>query len=253
MKFTNGYWENREDHQIYSAVEVGDVQQPSDDLIKALCTVRHVGHRGDTLNKPTITVSLSTPCADIISATATHFAGTKKREPRFELFPDAETPKNYEAKVTDNAGSFTLHAGDSNVSLSTEPSGFNIAYSGAHTGFLTDVGHACLQYIVAPHGAHLPHSQRASTQIADPYFRANESRSKRPYMSVSLGLQVGECVYGLGERFGPLVKNGQDIDLWNEVSPNVLKSESFKLTFSIFFKRMLAHVLLTVWSQERQT
>ena len=31
-----------------------------------------------------------------------------------------------------------------------------------------------------------------------------------------LSLGVGECVYGLGERFTAFVKNGQVIDLWNE-------------------------------------
>ena len=31
-----------------------------------------------------------------------------------------------------------------------------------------------------------------------------------------LTLGVGECVYGLGERFTPFVKNGQVVDLWNE-------------------------------------
>ncbi|HEY3342335.1 MAG TPA: alpha-xylosidase, partial [Anaerolineae bacterium] len=30
-----------------------------------------------------------------------------------------------------------------------------------------------------------------------------------------LSLGVGECVYGLGERFTPFVKNGQEVDLWN--------------------------------------
>jgi alpha-D-xyloside xylohydrolase len=30
-----------------------------------------------------------------------------------------------------------------------------------------------------------------------------------------LNLGVGETVYGLGERFGPLVKNGQVVDIWN--------------------------------------
>jgi alpha-D-xyloside xylohydrolase len=30
-----------------------------------------------------------------------------------------------------------------------------------------------------------------------------------------LDLGVGESIYGLGERFGPLVKNGQSIDVWN--------------------------------------
>ncbi len=31
-----------------------------------------------------------------------------------------------------------------------------------------------------------------------------------------LHLGVGECIYGLGERFGPVVKNGQSISIWNE-------------------------------------
>jgi len=31
-----------------------------------------------------------------------------------------------------------------------------------------------------------------------------------------LKMGVGECLYGLGERFGPLVKNGQSISIWNE-------------------------------------
>ncbi len=38
----------------------------------------------------------------------------------------------------------------------------------------------------------------------------------RAFMRERLSLAVGECVYGLGERFGPLVKNGQSIDIWNE-------------------------------------
>ena len=37
--------------------------------------------------------------------------------------------------------------------------------------------------------------------------RALRPRAARP--------GVGECVYGLGERFGPVVKNGQVVDIWN--------------------------------------
>ncbi|WP_159606549.1 alpha-xylosidase, partial [Agromyces humi] len=35
------------------------------------------------------------------------------------------------------------------------------------------------------------------------------------YLHTQLALGVGELVYGLGERFGPLVKNGQTVDIWN--------------------------------------
>lgn len=35
-------------------------------------------------------------------------------------------------------------------------------------------------------------------------------------MVTELSLGVGECVYGLGERFTAFVKNGQSVDTWNE-------------------------------------
>ena len=37
-----------------------------------------------------------------------------------------------------------------------------------------------------------------------------------PYTREQLSLGVGECIYGLGERFTPFVKNGQAVEMWNE-------------------------------------
>src|SRR5699024_1450775 len=36
-----------------------------------------------------------------------------------------------------------------------------------------------------------------------------------PYVHEQLSLDVGEHIYGLGERFGAFVKNGQSVDIWN--------------------------------------
>lgn len=36
------------------------------------------------------------------------------------------------------------------------------------------------------------------------------------FIHEQLNLGVGECVYGLGERFSAFVKNGQVVDIWNE-------------------------------------
>ncbi len=36
------------------------------------------------------------------------------------------------------------------------------------------------------------------------------------YLMQRLTLGIGETIYGLGERFGPLVKNGQTVSIWNE-------------------------------------
>ncbi|MBU4465425.1 MAG: alpha-xylosidase, partial [Actinobacteria bacterium] len=35
------------------------------------------------------------------------------------------------------------------------------------------------------------------------------------FVHEQLDLGVGELIYGLGERFGPLVKNGQSVEIWN--------------------------------------
>ncbi|HWB54741.1 MAG TPA: alpha-xylosidase [Tepidisphaeraceae bacterium] len=49
-----------------------------------------------------------------------------------------------------------------------------------------------------------------------------------------LGLSVGECIYGMGERFGPLVKNGQTVVIRNEdggtVSDQAYKNVPFYLS-----------------------
>ena len=41
------------------------------------------------------------------------------------------------------------------------------------------------------------------------------TESGKTYIREQLSLGIGEFVYGLGERFGPLVKNGQVVDIWN--------------------------------------
>ena len=43
-----------------------------------------------------------------------------------------------------------------------------------------------------------------------------KSEDKDAYMRQQLTLGVGELIYGLGERFAALVRNGQSVDIWNE-------------------------------------
>jgi alpha-D-xyloside xylohydrolase len=54
------------------------------------------------------------------------------------------------------------------------------------------------------------------------------------FLSQRLSLGVGECIYGLGERFGPIVRNGQTVTIWNEdggtVSDQAYKNIPFYLS-----------------------
>ncbi|MBX6768223.1 MAG: alpha-xylosidase, partial [Actinomadura rubrobrunea] len=56
----------------------------------------------------------------------------------------------------------------------------------------------------------------------------------RHYVREQLDLGVDHFVYGLGERFGPLVKNGQSVDIWNAdggtASEQAYKNVPFFLT-----------------------
>ncbi|KAK4031647.1 sugar hydrolase [Parachaetomium inaequale] len=244
MKFTHGYWFDRDHTSIYNAVEVAEVTEPQPGQLRALCATRHVSNRGDTLNRPTITLNISAAASGIISCSAWHFRGAKSTEPRFKLFPEAkDKDTNANLSHNDSSNTSTVSSGGIRAVLNKNPSAFRIAFESTEDGkTLTDVGFASLQHAVGPPNQGIPSPLEASTNIADPYYRAPASRSNKPYMSVSLGLEVGEYVYGLGERFGPFVKNGQEIDLWNEdagtCTPYTYKNVPFYMTnrgYGIFF------------------
>jgi alpha-D-xyloside xylohydrolase len=46
-------------------------------------------------------------------------------------------------------------------------------------------------------------------------------RGRGPFMTQRLSLGVGECIYGMGERFGPIVRNGQSVTIWNDDAATV--------------------------------
>src|SRR5438045_2615029 len=45
--------------------------------------------------------------------------------------------------------------------------------------------------------------------------QASDGTQGGHYLREQLSLGLDTAVYGLGERFGPLVKNGQVVDIWN--------------------------------------
>lgn len=51
-------------------------------------------------------------------------------------------------------------------------------------------------------------------------------------MQTELSLVVGELIYGLGELFGPLAKNGQAISVWNRDGGTSSEQVHFSLKFS---------------------
>lgn len=183
MKFTNGYWLIRPNFQMQYATQAVRVEKRPDAL-HVLSACRPIHHRGDTLDGGTLDVTFTAPRENIIRVTVTHFAGKRDNAPHFETY---EEPVNAVIEENDETVSFT---------------------SGKLTARVQKGENWRVDY-VAEDGRMLTSSAFRGMG------RALDKDTGKTYMSDSLMLDVGECVYGLGERFAAYVKNGQSIDMWN--------------------------------------
>lgn len=182
MKFTDGFWQMRPGVTAHYPVHVHEVE-----VAPAALTVygpeRRQTSRGDTINVGLLTVHLSSPLENVIRVRLTHHRGAQPRKPGFSL-PAQRAPS---VEVRADAQAATLTSG--RLTVRVEKAGdWRIEFlDGERT--ITSSGWRGMGIIDTPDGRFI-HEQ--------------------------LALGVGECVYGLGERFTPLVRNGQAVDIWNE-------------------------------------
>ncbi|GAA0965477.1 alpha-xylosidase [Frigoribacterium faeni] len=206
MKFTDGFWQTRPGVESLFAQEAYDVEPRSDGRsIEVTAPTKVIASRGDTLNRPTLTVALSSPMEGVIAVEVTHFAGGRD-EIGFDLVGAEGGPAGV-GVVEETEGGATLTSGRLTATVG-RGAPFDLAFRDGDT-VLTRSGHKSVGY----------HRVAADAQVDGAMLgnaRAGTGRVLAPsYVSQQLSLGVGELVYGLGERFGPLVKNGQTVDVWN--------------------------------------
>ena len=180
MKFTDGFWQLRPGVTALYAQEAYDIRQ-QDDAIVVTAPTKVIETRGDTLNRPTLTVTLTSPLEGVIGVRIEHFQGGRQH-PGFPM-PGAIAGAAA-IEVTDQTG---------------------ILRSGDLTATITKGAPWDLQFSVG--GRVITSSRDRSTA----YLTTDDGC----FIREQLTLGVGELVYGLGERFGPLVKNGQTVESWN--------------------------------------
>ncbi|MFN2202632.1 MAG: alpha-xylosidase, partial [Caldilineaceae bacterium] len=181
MKFTAGYWTIRPGVSPLFAEQVHEVETDDEGLTVYALTKR-VANRGDTLNHPLLTLRISSPMPNVARVQIVHHKGVRPREPHFELFP-APGP----VSISDGDDVATLTSGDLTVRVA-KGDDWSLDFLDGRTK-ITGSGHHATGLADTPEGRFI-HEQ--------------------------LDIGVGECIYGLGERFTPFVKNGQVVDLWNE-------------------------------------
>jgi alpha-D-xyloside xylohydrolase len=180
MKFSDGFWRMRPGVTAWHPAEAYDICE-SLDALTVYAPTRKIEHRGHTLGGPLVTIRLTSPLPDVVCVRLSHFEGEVPKKPEFAI---ASAPGPVVVSTSDEAAELTAGSLTARVDRNGE---WRISFE-ADGRVLTSSEPKGIG-IVETEGHH--------------------------YMVEQLGLGVGECVYGLGERFGPLVKNGQSVDIWN--------------------------------------
>jgi alpha-D-xyloside xylohydrolase len=189
MKFTDGYWQLRPGVSVLRPGGVESLER-TDRSVTVFAPTGQITGRGDTLNRPVVTAEFFSPAPGVIGVTIGHFSGGLPKQPSFELATSSEHPVNVEL-VTDP---------DSRVATSVSLT------SGDLTARILIGDHWRVDFVRA--GRVVTSSLPRSIGIVT-------DADGRRFVHERLSLDVGETIYGLGERFGAFVKNGQSVDLWN--------------------------------------
>ncbi|PCE14439.1 alpha-xylosidase [Microbacterium sp. SZ1] len=205
MKFTDGFWQLRPGVTALYAQEAYDIAEtPTPDgpglVITAPTMV--IAKRGDTLNRPVLTTTLSSPAEGVIRVRIAHHEGGRWHG-GFALTGAGTGAAR--VSLTDAGGSVDAGALVARIAPGS-PWDLSFEVDGRR---VTGSGHKAQGYI------RLGAAAQVDQGIVSNARQGGTAPAASSFVHEQLDLGVGELVYGLGERFGPLVKNGQSVDIWN--------------------------------------
>ena len=192
MKFGNGCWLQREGIECFAPKEAYYVNCTEKEVVICAPTI-HIEKRGDTLGGVNLTVRVSAPAPEVIRVQVSHHLGLQDRGPSFDLTID----DNFRPEIRETENEVILESGS--LSLWINKTTWSMTYK-REGKLLTESTGRDLAYMRT--------DWRGMAYDLDPAGKA--------FMRQELALGVNEHVYGLGEQFGALVKNGQSVDIWNE-------------------------------------
>ncbi|MBX3080262.1 MAG: alpha-xylosidase [Anaerolineae bacterium] len=183
MKFEEGQWRILPGTEaIYPATVTDCVVEPDALTITGYDHV--IKDRNDYLHGTIITARFSSPAPNVIRVQLTHFKGRRDKQPVFDLDYAAT---NQAVTTGQNEHQAWLKSGNLTVCVPTQ---------------------GAWRYDFQRDGERLTESDSHAVGLF--------TQNGQTYIREQLSILAGETIYGLGERFGPFVKNGQMIDSWNE-------------------------------------
>lgn len=185
MKFNIGQWVLKPGVSTHNCEQIRDHKLSADKKELRLFILDH-RRTGANLDGPALELTVTAPQADMIRIQAVHFKGDRKKYVKFDI-NDLSLPLDY----VEDSETITVASGKTSLVIKkTTPCSFTYYYDGKKlTQIGSRYGTAMLSFMDTPEG---------------------------PFMRGQLQVDVGEKIYGLGERFTPFVRNGQNVEIWNE-------------------------------------
>ena len=204
MKVADGFWLSKKGYEVNYASQAYKVET-TENAIKVLATPYTVMNRGMTLGGPNLEITYSSTCENTIKVHIDHYRGGLDNIPRFELNEDP----NFKPVINRSEDSVELISGDTKVVIRiADDWDVQFYYKDRH---LTGGAWRSTSII---HESQFHANARMELQEDDQDFNYPQDPN-RTYIREQLKTDIGECIYGFGEKFTPFVKNGQVVEIWN--------------------------------------
>lgn len=192
MKFYNGCWLKKEGFETYSPAQMYEMSTENDGRsVKIYAPANYVYNRGCTLGGVLFTVRINIPVKEVFEISVSHFEGGCRDEVSFEINRNDLLPD----EITCEDGYIKIVSGQAQMIID---SAMNCTfYYGKR--YLTEIKSSDFMYV-------------RENNRKDAYIRTDDVN----YICAGTNLSVNEHIYGFGEKFGPFVKNGQSVYMWNE-------------------------------------
>lgn len=200
MNFNDGSWAVKPGYRIHKSEYVMEYRIYQDKLwVLTLCHGLVTGD--DYTAGPAIEYEFFAPRKNMIGVRAIHYRGSVKATPGFEL--NCEESGFY---VEELGTKLVIHSDRMTAEIPLNGDMYiKFFYDGR---LLTASQPGDLAYISDV-------DYEADARNSFGHFKSNRTFMEENYMRQRLTLDVDEYIYGLGERFVPLVRNGQHVMIWN--------------------------------------
>ena len=198
MKFNEGAWRARQGYKLHTAKQIIEYTYSADSIhLYVLCGIIKPGtvcSHGTALE-----YIFTSPRTNTIRVHINHFSGVVKKGPFFTLNEQTNI-----ARVEETDIHLILYSGDSRVEINK--AGI-LEYHFYYKDRLLTCNGGTTYITDFEYEAH---------RLADfNYRKLSRGYMCDTYLRERLKLSIDEKIYGLGERFLPLVRNGQSVDVWN--------------------------------------